>query len=81
VRPRRPVRTAVWSDEDVGSGEQVRASSSIERKRSSNIDVIAEPEIDDATLEHQPVLLRLSAHDLRVRAPRDQVQNLGVTLD
>ena len=71
--------TAVWSDEDVGS-EQV--GQLVDRKEAVvELDVIAEPEIDDATLEHQPVLLALSAHDLRVRAPRDQVQNLGVTLD
>ena len=71
---------AIRRDEHIRRREQI--GQLVDREEAIvELDVIAEVEIDHASLEHETVLLTLPTCDLRMRAPGDQVQHLGVALN
>ena len=66
--------------EDVGRGEQV--GDLVDREEAVvELDVVLEPEVEHRLLERQPVPLALAARDVRMCAPGDHVEHLGMTLD
>ena len=71
---------AVRGHEDVGRREQI--GEIVDREEPVvELDVVAEIELEYAPLEHQPVPLALAVGDVRMRAARDHVADLGVTRD
>ena len=71
---------AIRRDEDVRRGEQV--GQLVDREEAVvELDVVAEIEIDDTSLEHEPVLLALATRDLRMGSPGDQIHDFRVPLD
>ena len=71
---------AVRRHEHVGRREQV--GELVDREEPVvELDVLAEPELEHASLEHQAVLLALAVRDVGMRAPGDHVSALGWTLE
>ena len=80
-RARRALLTVhVRRHEDVGGREQIGELVDCQ-EAIVELDVVAEAEVENAPLEHQPVLLALAPGDLRVGAAGDHVEHLGMARD